>query len=110
MIALEADGVSHPYIVVTVGSYKKKTRVIRTTLNPKWRIGSEAEKFKLYVASMPSLSALVLAGGATRYFATKSALLSEPSRHQKAANDILNLSYRCELANRFVVGFAPPLP
>lgn len=79
MIALEADGVSHPYIVVTIGSYKKKTRVIRTTLNPKWRIGSEAEKFKLYVASMPSFLTFSLDSTTLQKLATKSALVSDAS-------------------------------
>lgn len=80
MVALEADGVSHPYIVVTIGSYKKKTRVIRTTLNPKWRIGSEAEKFKLYVASMPSFFTSSLDFTTLQKLATKSALVSGTSR------------------------------
>ena len=51
LVPMDSEGAANPYIVVTLGSYKKKTRVIRTTLNPKWRIGSEAEKFKLYVPS-----------------------------------------------------------
>jgi hypothetical protein len=49
LVSMDAEGFANPYIVVTLGKTTKKTRVIRTTLNPKWRIGSEAEKFKLYV-------------------------------------------------------------
>lgn len=45
---MDDDGFSDPYIIVTLGNKVKKTRIIRTTLNPKWRIGSQTEKFKLY--------------------------------------------------------------
>jgi len=51
LVPMDSEGAANPYIVVTLGSYKKKTRVIRTTLNPKWRIGSEAEKFKFKMSS-----------------------------------------------------------
>jgi serine/threonine protein kinase len=51
LVPMDTEGAANPYIVVTLGSYKKKTRVIRTTLNPKWRIGSEAEKFKFKPSS-----------------------------------------------------------
>lgn len=49
LVAMDSTGTSDPYVIVTVGGKEKRTKVIRFTLNPKWRIGSAGEKFKLYV-------------------------------------------------------------
>lgn len=46
---MDSTGTSDPYVIVSVGGKEKKTKVIRTTLAPKWKIGSTSEKFSLYV-------------------------------------------------------------
>lgn len=50
LIDLNGDGSSNPYILINCGNKSKRTKVIRNTLNPKWRVGSQSEKFKLYVS------------------------------------------------------------
>lgn len=47
LVAMDDDGFSDPYVIVNYGSKTKRTKVLRSTLNPKWRIGSQSEKFKL---------------------------------------------------------------
>eukprot|EP01122_Echinamoeba_exundans_P010444 TRINITY_DN3914_c0_g3_i1.p1 TRINITY_DN3914_c0_g3~~TRINITY_DN3914_c0_g3_i1.p1 ORF type:complete len:778 (+),score=208.17 TRINITY_DN3914_c0_g3_i1:126-2459(+) len=49
LVAMDSTGTSDPYVIVTVGGKEKRTKVIRFTLNPKWRIGSAGEKFKFKV-------------------------------------------------------------
>lgn len=49
LVAMDSTGTSDPYVIVSVGGKEKRTKVIRFTLNPKWRIGSAGEKFKFKV-------------------------------------------------------------
>jgi hypothetical protein len=51
LVAMDSTGTSDPYVIVSVGGKEKRTKVIRFTLNPKWRIGSAGEKFKLCVSN-----------------------------------------------------------
>jgi len=45
LLSVASDGTCDPYVVCIVGNKQKKTRVIKNTLNPKWRIGSQSETF-----------------------------------------------------------------
>lgn len=42
---MDDNGLSDPYVIVDTGSKKAKTKVIRESLNPTWKIGFGAEKF-----------------------------------------------------------------
>jgi hypothetical protein len=43
LVAMDSDGTSDPFVVCVVGNKQKKTKTIKNTLNPKWRIGSQSE-------------------------------------------------------------------
>lgn len=47
LVAMDSDGTSDPFVVCVVGNKQKKTKTIKNTLNPKWRIGSQSEVMSL---------------------------------------------------------------
>ena len=49
LVAMDSVGTSDPFVVCIVGNKQKKTKTIKNTLNPKWRIGSQSEVMSLYV-------------------------------------------------------------
>jgi Ca2+-dependent lipid-binding protein len=42
---MDDNGLSDPYVIVQVGTKKTKTKVIRESLNPSWKIGPKGEVF-----------------------------------------------------------------
>eukprot|EP01130_Rhizamoeba_saxonica_P014935 TRINITY_DN6606_c0_g1_i1.p1 TRINITY_DN6606_c0_g1~~TRINITY_DN6606_c0_g1_i1.p1 ORF type:complete len:734 (-),score=170.18 TRINITY_DN6606_c0_g1_i1:45-2246(-) len=43
LIPMDKDGTSDPYCTISLGSKKKKTKCIKNTLNPNWRVGTKEE-------------------------------------------------------------------
>lgn len=43
--SMDENGLSDPYVIVQVGSKKTKTKVIRESLNPSWKVGPKGEVF-----------------------------------------------------------------